>query len=167
MNQARMRSVGGQQLEFLQCFDTVDSMIDSNGMWPIKTCETHAHDSSSRITAGRKARELANQGSPEKQPLKWRSDVLLLLLLLHPFNGLFSRTTWVCQHQKGKPFWILLEQEMMGWQWHQLDHAQSFAPGSREITTSVPHQSVFTGQMPFLPPNQQCKSTEGTYYVLI
>jgi len=36
----------------------------------------------------------------------------------------FSRTTWVSQHQKGKPFWILLEQEMMGCQWHQLDHMQ-------------------------------------------
>ena len=36
----------------------------------------------------------------------------------------FSRTTWVIRHQKGKPFWILLEQEMMGWQWHQLDHMQ-------------------------------------------
>jgi len=24
--------------------------------------------------------------------------------LLHPFNGLFSRTTWVSWHQKGKPF---------------------------------------------------------------
>jgi len=24
--------------------------------------------------------------------------------------------------EKAKPFWILLEQEMMGWQWHQLDH---------------------------------------------
>jgi len=33
-------------------------------------------------------------------------------------------TTWVSQHQKGKPFWILPEQEMMGWQWHQLDHMQ-------------------------------------------
>jgi len=31
------------------------------------------------------------------------------------FNGLFSRTAWVSQHEKGKPFWILLEQEMMGW----------------------------------------------------
>jgi len=26
--------------------------------------------------------------------------------------------------KKGKPFWILLEQEMMGRQWHQLDHMQ-------------------------------------------
>jgi len=51
--------------------------------------------------------------------------LLLLLLLLHPFNGLFySRTTWVGQHRKSKPIWILLEPEMMVWQWHQLDHMQ-------------------------------------------
>jgi len=36
----------------------------------------------------------------------------------------FSRTTWVRRHNKGKLFWILLEQEIMGWQWHQLDHMQ-------------------------------------------
>jgi len=29
------------------------------------------------------------------------------------------------------------------------------------ITTPVPHHSVFTGRMPFLPPNQQHQSTEG------
>jgi len=29
--------------------------------------------------------------------------------LLHPFNSLFSGTTWVSLHQKGKPFWIFLE----------------------------------------------------------
>jgi len=31
-------------------------------------------------------------------------------------------SAWVSRNQKGKPFWILLEQEMMGWQSHQLDH---------------------------------------------
>jgi len=36
----------------------------------------------------------------------------------------FSRTSWVRRHQKGKLFWILLHQEIMGWQWHQLDHMQ-------------------------------------------
>jgi len=36
----------------------------------------------------------------------------------------FPRTTWVSQHQKGKPFWILLEQKMMGRQWRRLDHVQ-------------------------------------------
>jgi len=51
-------------------------------------------------------------------------DMAYLLLLLRLFNGLFSRITWLIRHQIGKPFWILLEQEMMGWQWHQLDHMQ-------------------------------------------
>jgi len=84
---------------------------------------------------------------------------------LHPFNGLFSRTAWVIRHQKSKPFWILLEQQMMGWQWHQLDHMRIFAPRSRQITTPVPHHSVFTGRMPFLPPNQQRQSTEGVIVI--
>ena len=51
------------------------------------------------------------------------TEIVSQLLLLHPFNGLFSRTTWVSRHQKGKPFWILWEQDT-GWQWHQLDHMQ-------------------------------------------
>ena len=37
------------------------------------------------------------------------------LLLLHLFNGLFSRTTWISRHLIGKPFWILINQEVMGW----------------------------------------------------
>jgi len=35
------------------------------------------------------------------------------------------------------------------------------APRYREITMPVPHRSVFTGQMPFLPPKQQRQSTAG------
>jgi len=30
----------------------------------------------------------------------------------------FSRTMCINRQQKGKLFWILLKQEMMGWQWH-------------------------------------------------
>jgi len=41
-----------------------------------------------------------------------------------PVHGPFSRTTWASQHQKGKSFWTLMKQEMMGWQWHQLDNMQ-------------------------------------------
>jgi len=52
------------------------------------------------------------------------TDIDTTTTLPHPFNGLFFRTTWVSRHQKGKPFWILLEQEMMGWQRYQLDHMQ-------------------------------------------
>ena len=36
----------------------------------------------------------------------------------------FFQDNWVGWHQKGRPFWILLEQQMMRWQWHQLDHMQ-------------------------------------------
>ena len=43
---------------------------------------------------------------------------------IQTFNGLFSRTAWVGRYQKDKPFSILLKQEMMGWQWHQLNHMQ-------------------------------------------
>ena len=35
------------------------------------------------------------------------------------------------------------------------------APRSKQITMPAPHRSVFTGRMPFLPPNQQRQSTEG------
>jgi len=138
---------------------------------------------------------------------------------MHMFNGLFSTTTWVSRLQKGKPFSILLEQEMMGWQWHQQDHMQIicallqkdnhastppppqpfYNPFFRTTRVSrcqklldfmvqgkinrgrhtdhpawrhsiqtnqcpghihhLPH--IFTGWMPFLPPNQQYQSTEG------
>jgi len=39
--------------------------------------------------------------------------IIFMYTLLQLFNGLFSRTTWVSRHEKGKPFRILLEQEMM------------------------------------------------------
>jgi len=45
---------------------------------------------------------------------------------------------------KLKPVWILMKQEMMGWQWHQLDHmCKSFAPRCRQITTPAPVHAIF------------------------
>jgi len=40
----------------------------------------------------------------------------------------FFQDNLVSWHQKDKPFWILLEQEMMGWHWQQLDHHLHLAP---------------------------------------
>jgi len=68
----------------------------------------------------------------------------------HPFNGPLSGITRVSQYQKGKTNLDLTEARDSEWQWHQLGHMQA------------PHHSVFTGRMPFLPPNQQRQSTEGT-----
>ena len=56
-----------------------------------------------------------------------------------------------------------MKQEMMAGSGIWLAICKSFAPCSRQITTSLPHHSLFTGRMPFLLPNQQCQSTEGTY----
>jgi len=62
--------------------------------------------------------------------------------------------------RKVKPIWILLKQETVSGSGISWAICKS-APRSRQITTPAPHHSVFTGRMPFLPPNQQCQSTEG------
>jgi len=59
-----------------------------------------------------------------------------------------------------KPIWILLKQQTVsGISWAKCKSASH----SRQITTPAPHHSVFTGRMPFLPPNQQHQSTEGSW----
>ena len=40
---------------------------------------------------------------------------------------------------------------------------QDMPSSSQNVTTNRPTPSSFTGQMPFLSPNQQCQSTEGKY----
>ena len=39
--------------------------------------------------------------------------------ILHPFNDLFSRTTWVSHYQKGKTSLDLNDARGFGMQWHQ------------------------------------------------
>ena len=41
-----------------------------------------------------------------------------------PFNGLFSRTTWVSRYQKGKIILDFTGARDSEWQWHQLGHMQ-------------------------------------------
>ena len=85
-------------------------------------------------------------------------------VVLHPFKSLFSRKTWVSRYQKGKTsldlhkarddgFW-----ESSGISW---TICKQSAPRSRQITTTTPHHSIFTGRMLFLTPKQQHQSTEG------
>ena len=63
--------------------------------------------------------------------------------------------------RKVKPIWILLKQETVSGNAISWAMCKS-ASRSRQITTTAPHHSVFTGRMPFLPSNQQCQSTEGS-----
>ena len=61
----------------------------------------------------------------------------------------FFKTTWVSWHQKGKPFWILQEQEMMGWQWHQLVHMQTICSSFQT------HNHASTSPLSFYRPDAQ------------
>jgi len=80
----------------------------------------------------------------------------------HTFNGRSSGTMPKrAGTRKVKPIWILLKQETVsgsGISWAIC----KTAPRSRQTTMPAPHHAGFTDRMPFLPPNQQCQSTEGS-----
>ena len=80
---------------------------------------------------------------------------------IHPFNGPLPGLPGSAGTRKVKPIWVLLKQETVSGSDISWAICKS-APRSRQITTQAPHHSVFTGRMPFLPPNQQRQSTEGT-----
>jgi len=79
----------------------------------------------------------------------------------YPFNGPFSGTTRVSQYQKCETNLDFTEARDSEWQWHQLDHMQVCISLQTDNHASTPPLKFFTGRMPFLPPKQQCQSTEG------
>ena len=83
----------------------------------------------------------------------------LLSLHIHPFNCPLSGTTQVSRYQKGKTNLDFTEARDSGWQWHQLGRVQACTLLQTDNHTSTPLLSIFTGRMPFLPPNQQRQST--------
>jgi len=85
-----------------------------------------------------------------------------------------TRLTALFRDYPGKPVperqvWILLKQVTVSGSGISWAICKS-APRFRQTTTPAPHRSVFTGRVPFLPPNQQRQSTEGRFlytYLLI
>jgi len=72
----------------------------------------------------------------------------------------------VSRYQKGKTNLDFTEARDNELQWHQLDHMQVSTSLQTDNHASTPPVSFFTGRMPFLSPNQQRQSTEGTGYML-
>jgi len=70
-------------------------------------------------------------------------------------------TTQVGRYQKGKTNLDFTEARDSEWQWHQLGHMQVCTSLQTDNHASTSPLSFFTDRMPFLPPNQQCQSTEG------
>jgi len=77
------------------------------------------------------------------------------------FNGPLSGITWISRYQKCKTNLDFTEAKDSEWQWHQLGHMQVCTSLQTDNHASTPPLSFFTGRMLFLPPNQQCQSTEG------
>ena len=80
----------------------------------------------------------------------WWCFFKLHLLLLRPFNGLFSRMAQVSRYQKSKTSLDLNEARddgVLGCSGISWTICKQSAPRCREITTSAPHHSIFTGQM--------------------
>jgi len=67
----------------------------------------------------------------------------------------------VSRYQKGKTNLYFTEARDSELQWYQLGHMQACTLLQADNHASNPPLSVFTGRMPFLPPNQQHQSTEG------
>jgi len=79
-----------------------------------------------------------------------RAKQQLLLLVLHPFSGLFHRITLVRQCQKCKASLHLNEARddgVLGWQWHQLDHMQTIC------TSLQTHNHTNTSSFHFYRPD--------------
>jgi len=73
----------------------------------------------------------------------------------------------VSRYQKGKTNLDFTEARDSEWQWHQLDHMQVCTSLQTDNHASTPSLKIFTGRMPFLPPNQQRQSTEGRNTITI
>jgi len=72
----------------------------------------------------------------------------------------------VSRYQKGKTNLDFTAAKGSEWQWHQLGHMQVCTSLQTDNHTSTSRLSFFTGRMPFLSPNQQHQSTEGTLQII-
>jgi len=120
-----------------------------------------------------------NPGEPEPE----KNNLYTYLITTYPcetlccyhitttlFSGLFSRTTWVSRHQRGKPLWILMKQEMIGGNGISWTICKSFAPRSRQMILPVPHHSVFNfvqAGCPSCRPTNSVTALKTMLYVII
>ena len=73
-----------------------------------------------------------------------------------------SGTTRVSRYQKGYLTNLdFTEARDSEWQWNQLGHMQVCTSLQTDNHTSTPPLGLFTGRMPFLPPDQQRQGTKG------
>jgi len=103
----------------------------------------------------------ANDGTKSTGYLLSSRIPVPLLILLHPFNGLFSRTAWVSRYQKGKTSLDLNEARDDGfWGCSGISWTicKQSAPHSRQITNTTDNHtntSSLNFYRPDAPPDAQ------------
>jgi len=83
---------------------------------------------------------------------------------LQPFNGLFSRTTWVSRYQKGKTNLDFTGARNSEWQWHQLDHMQVCTSLQTDNHASTPPLSFLQAGCPSCRPTNSVRKTKTEKY---
>ena len=89
--------------------------------------------------------------------------LLLLLLLLHTFNGPLSETTQVSWYQKDKTNLDFTEATDSEWQWHQLGHMQVCTLLQTDNHTSIPPLSFLQTGCPSWRPTNSVKALKACY----
>ena len=79
-----------------------------------------------------------------------------------PFNGLFSRTTWVSRYQKGKTNLDFTEARDSEWQWHQLGRMQVCTSLQTDNHASNPPLSFLQAGCPSCRPTNSVKALKAT-----
>ena len=88
----------------------------------------------------------------------WREVCNLQLLLLQPFNGLFSRTTWVSRCQIGKTNLDFTGARDSEWQWHQLGYMQVCTSLQTDNHASTPPLCFLQAGCPSCRPTNSVKA---------
>ena len=77
---------------------------------------------------------------------------------LQPFNGLFSRTTWVSRYQIGKTNLDFTGARDSEWQWHQLGHMQVCTSLQTDNHASTPPLCFLQAGCPSCRPTNSVKA---------
>jgi len=99
------------------------------------------------------------------------SQIILYLLFTNkvqqqqqPFNGLFSRTTWVSQYQKGKTNLDFTGARDSEWQWYQLDHMQVCTSLKTDNHASTPPLCFLQAGCPSCYPTNSVKALKAVIH---
>ena len=77
---------------------------------------------------------------------------------LQPFNGLFSKTTWVSRYQKGKTNLDFTGARDSELQWHQLGHMQACTSPQTDNHASTPPLCFLQAGCPSCRPTNSVKA---------